>query len=197
MKIRIAEDRDAAAMLDIYAPYVRETGITFEYEAPSLHEFKCRMRKVLEWYPWLVAETEDCIAGYAYAGAFHERAAYRWCAETSVYVKQDMRRNGIGKNLYSALEQYLRLQGIVNLYAYIADTQKEDAYLPKGSVPFHRQLGFIEAAMFRQCGYKFNQWYDLICMEKQIGAHREDQPGIRSFRQIREEGLKQTKGDFP
>ena len=97
MRIRMAGLEDAAALLAIYAPYVRETAITFEYDVPSEKEFAGRIAHTLEKFPYLVAENDGEIVGYAYAGAFHPRAAYQWCAEMSVYVKRDARRMGVGR----------------------------------------------------------------------------------------------------
>ena len=107
IKIRVAKEQDAKEILDIYAPYVEQTAITFEYEIPSLIEFKQRIHHTLQKYPYLVAKMEGEILGYAYASAFHARAAYDWCVETSIYVKMDKKRMGIGVSLYRALELIL------------------------------------------------------------------------------------------
>ena len=105
--IRTAAAEDTKALLKIYTPYVKNTAITFEYSVPSEEEFKGRMEKILQKYPYLVAEMDGEIVGYAYAGAFHERPAYEWAAETTIYVKQDRKKLGIGKKLYDELERYL------------------------------------------------------------------------------------------
>ena len=89
--LRIASPADAEALLELYAPYVRETAITFEYEVPSPEEFQSRIRRTLEKYPYLIAEQKGRCVGYAYAGAFHARAAYDWAVETSVYVERGLR----------------------------------------------------------------------------------------------------------
>ena len=104
VRLRVARVSDAAALLAIYAPYVRDTAITFEYDVPGEGEFAARIEHTLEKFPYLVAEANGEIVGYAYAGAFHPRAAYQWCVEMSVYVKRDARRMGIGKKLYAAME---------------------------------------------------------------------------------------------
>ena len=98
--IRIAEEKDAKALLDIYGYYVENTAITFEYTIPSLEEFQERIRTTLEKYPYLVYEEAGKILGYAYVGAFNKRAAARWMVETSIYVKNDVLNKGIGRLLY-------------------------------------------------------------------------------------------------
>ena len=118
--IRTASPDDAAALLAIYAPYVQETAITFEYEVPSTEEFTRRITHTLEKYPYLVAEKDHTILGYAYAGPFHERAAYDWAVETSIYVDQNLKHSGIGGFLHDALENALKKQGILNMNACIA-----------------------------------------------------------------------------
>lgn len=100
IRIRVASPKDADALLEIYKPYVLDTAVTFEYEVPSTSEFRRRINNVLEKYPYLVAEDNGEIVGYAYACAFHERPACGWAVETSVYVKQERRKQGIGKHLY-------------------------------------------------------------------------------------------------
>ena len=99
LRIRAAAVEDAAELLEIYKPYVEHTAITFEYEVPSVEEFAARITKTLQKYPYLVAEYEGRLIGYAYAGAFKERAAYDWSIETSVYVREDMKRMGVGRAL--------------------------------------------------------------------------------------------------
>lgn len=183
--IRAADIQDAEALLHIYAPYVKNTAITFEYEVPSVEEFRDRIRHTLKKYPYLIAETDGELVGYAYASAFHERAAYNWAAEVSIYVKQEKKGLGIGGRLYEVLEQVLARQGILNLNACIAWPREEDEYLTRDSVNFHRHLGYQWVGEFHQCGYKFNRWYNMVWMEKQIGAHLEHQPEVRTFNEIR------------
>ena len=104
--IRTASPDDAAALLAIYAPYVLETAITFEYDVPSTEEFARRITHTLEKYPYLVAEKDHTILGYAYAGPFHERAAYDWAVETSIYVDQNLKHSGIGGLLHDVLKMH-------------------------------------------------------------------------------------------
>ena len=162
--IRMATPDDAEEVLDIYAPYVKETAITFEYEVPSVEEFRERIRKTLEKYPYLVAETEGQLAGYAYASAFKERAAYDWSVETSIYVKMGEHGKGIGSRLYTVLEEVLKKQHILNVNACIAYPHPE-------SERFHKKFGYKKVAHFTKCGYKMGQWYDMIWMEKLLREH--------------------------
>ena len=140
--IRTVSPNDAAALLAIYAPYVQETAITFEYEVPSTEEFARRITHTLKKYPYLVAEKDHTILGYAYAGPFHERAAYDWAVETSIYVDQNLKHSGIGGLLHDALENALKKQGILNMNACIACTPTEDPHLNNNSVEFHTHMGY-------------------------------------------------------
>lgn len=162
--IRGAKISDAEELLGIYGPYVRETAITFEYTVPTLEEFRDRMTKTLTRYPYLVAVQETEILGYAYASEFKNRAAYDWAVETTIYVKLDSHKSGVGKKLYLALEEVLKQQNICNLYACIA-------YPNPGSIGFHEHLGYQTIGHFSKCGYKFETWYDMIWMEKMIAEH--------------------------
>lgn len=179
MRIRVATVADAAELLSIYAPYVERTAVTFELATPSLEEFERRIAQTLEQYPYLVAETAGRrsgqvpeIVGYAYAGPYKTRAAYAWSVETSVYVHSGLRRSGLGRRLYRALEDALVAQGVLNLNACIAHAEEDDEYLTRASERFHEALGFRHVGVFRQCGYKFGRWYDAAWMEKHIGAHK-------------------------
>lgn len=183
--IRTAVKTDAAAIREIYVPYVEDTAITFEYEAPSVAEFAARITQILQRYPFLVAEEAGRVAGYAYASAFRPRAAYDWAAETSIYLRQDLRGNGLGKGLYLLLEDILKQQNVLNLYACIAYTDQEDAHLTNASVAFHEHLGYKLNGQFQKCGYKFNTWYDMVWMEKLIGEHRGQVPEVISFAKVR------------
>ncbi|MCR5754566.1 MAG: GNAT family N-acetyltransferase [Acetatifactor sp.] len=164
MEIRTAKTEDAPAILAIYAPYVEQTVITFEYDVPSLKEFENRIRTTLQKYPYLVAQQDGEILGYAYASAFKGRAAYDWSVETSIYVRMDSRHGGIGQALYSALEEALTAQHICNVCACIT-------YPNPASVRFHEHFGYKPAAHFHASGFKFNAWHDMIWMEKELCPH--------------------------
>jgi phosphinothricin acetyltransferase len=171
MKIRAATPDDAAALLNIYDYYVRETAITFEYDTPSVEEFEGRIRKILTRFPYLVIEDGSKILGYAYASAFHERAAYQWCAEMSIYLDKDARGAGLGRMLYEELESRLKSQGLLNLYACIGYPDEEDTHLTFASVKFHEKMGYKLNGKFTKCGLKFGKWYNMVWMEKLIGPH--------------------------
>lgn len=187
VKIRIAEENDAEKLLEIYAPYVLKTAITFECEVPSSEDFRNRIRTTLKKYPYIAVEKNGEILGYAYAGAFKEREAYDRAVETSIYVRTDRKKEGIGKILYNALEEMLKRQNILNLNACIAYPSAEDEYLDKNSVQFHEHLGYRLVGEFRQCGYKFGNWYNMVWMEKHIGAHAKTPEPIKWFSQYRAE----------
>ena len=181
---RAAAREDAAALLEISAPYVEKTAITFEYAVPSPEEFAGRIARTLERYPYLAAEAEGRIMGYAYAGPFKERAAYDWAVETTVYVREEAKRQGVGRTLYAALERCLAAQGVLNLNACVACPEREDEYLTRDSVDFHRRMGYRLAGEFRQCGCKFGRWYNMVWMEKHIGLHPADPPPVKPFSEV-------------
>lgn len=167
VKLRMANVEDAKELLAIYAPYVEETSISFEYVVPSVEEFKKRIENTLKNYPYIVAETDGKILGYAYASRFKERAAYTWGVETSIYVKRDNRQGGIGRILYETLEEILMKQNVLNINACIT-------YPNPDSIAFHERMGFKKTAHFHKCGYKLGEWHDMIWMEKFVGKHSED-----------------------
>lgn len=173
--IRTATAADAQALLNIYSPYVKNTAITFEYEVPSTEEFISRIEHTLQKYPYLVAEENGKLLGYAYASPFHDRPAYDWAVETSIYVDQNIKHRGIGYKLHDALENALQDMGILNMNACIAYPPKEDEYLDKNSVEFHSHMGYRLVGEFYKCGYKFHRWYNMVWMEKLIGEHQSDQ----------------------
>ena len=188
LTIRKAEIGDAQRILDIYAHYVRSTAITFEYDVPTLEAFLARMENTMKKYPYLVAEYGGEILGYAYAGAFYGRAAYGWCTEVTIYLSRTAQGKGIGKKLYTVLEEALGRMGVLNLYACIAvPNGEEDEYLTRNSAQFHAHMGYALCGTFTKCGYKFGRWYDMIWMEKRIGHHGEKQPPVRTFADVQKE----------
>jgi len=169
--IRNATIEDAEAILKIYSYYIENTAITMEYIVPTVEQFENRIRKTLENYPYLVAEQDGKIVGYAYAGKFHERAAFFRSAEVSIYLDREVHKSGLGRKLYEKLESKLKELGMLNVYASIAYTDNEDEYLNNNSTHFHEHMGYKQVARFNLCAYKFNRWYDLIWMEKFLGEH--------------------------
>ena len=168
----MATAQDAGRLLEIYGWYVENTAVTFEYDIPTVGDFRERIENTLRSYPYLVLEEEQMIRGYAYAGAFHPRAAYGRCVELSIYLENGYAGRGYGKALYDALTQKLQEQGFLNLYACISYPTQEDEYLTRNSAEFHAHMGFTWIGEFHQCGYKFGRWYNMIWMEKLIGEHR-------------------------
>ena len=179
--IRNATMDDAGRILAIYDYYVKNTAVTFEYNTPSLTEFKRRMEKTMLRYPYLVIEEDGVIRGYAYAGALNERAAYDWSCETTIYLDRTRRKCGMGCKLYEALEDALGKMGVLNLYACIGYPEQDDEYLTKNSAEFHAHLGFTEVGRFHKCGYKFGRWYHMIWMGKTIGEHRDNQRPVTNY----------------
>lgn len=161
MKIRMIEEKDIQAVLDIYKPYIETTAITFETEVPTYEEFVQRVNHKLEQFPWLVYEEEGKILGYAYASLMRERAAYSWDAELSVYLQEGNHGLGIGSKLYLVLEAILKEMNFVNLYGCIT-------YPNEKSVRLHQKLGYKEIGIFHNSGYKLGSWHDVLWMEKQI-----------------------------
>ena len=172
MRIERVLPGDAEALLEIYAPYVEETAVSFEYTVPTVSEFRRRIAEISAKFPYIKAVDGDgTILGYAYAGTFKARQAYDWNVETTVYVRRGVRRQGVGRQLYTALEQSLSGMGICNLNACIAYARTPDAHLDNSSMHFHAQMGYRLVGTFHDSGYKFGTWYDMIWMEKFIGAH--------------------------
>lgn len=176
MKIEKVTTKDAGELLNIYAPYVEETAITFEYDVPTTEEFERRISEIAKKYPYLKAVESGEIVGYAYANAFKNRKAYDWSVETTIYVKKDCKRLGIGKALYERLEAALKEMGIYNMNACIASPAQnvkngEDKHLNDDSFHFHCAMGFSIVGRFHNSGYKLERWYDMIWMEKMIGSH--------------------------
>lgn len=171
MIIRDVCVQDAPQLLAIYTPYVLNTAISFEYEAPSLQEFEGRIRSITATFPYLAAEEDGQIIGYAYAAPYHPRKAFMISAEASIYLDPRFHRKGVGHALYRELERRLTTMGITNLYALIAYTPADDPYLPRDSVYFHEKMGFTLVGHLHQCGLKFGRWYDMYYMEKIIAPH--------------------------
>jgi L-amino acid N-acyltransferase YncA len=152
--IRIAQSSDATSIARIYRPYVEETAITFEEEAPAAAEMEGRIAKVGVAYPWLVAEEEGEVLGYAYVSKYRERAAYRWSLETSIYVERESRGRGLGCALYGALIPIMRELGAATLYGVIT--------LPNPrSLALHARFGFEPLCTFAKVGFKRGAWHDV------------------------------------
>ncbi len=169
MRIRLAQETDAAAIARIYAPYVTDTPASFEIAPPQAEDMARRIRAVGAAFPFLVAVAAEEVAGYAYASRHMERAAYQWNAVLSVYVAGAFQRRGIGSSLCETLIGILRLQGMHNAYGNVT--------LPNpGSEGLLRNLGFRPLGVFTKTGYKCGQWHDVGWFEKRIGPCAVDPP---------------------
>lgn len=167
MGVRLANEKDYPAMLEIYRPYVENTRISFEYETPSVEAFKSRISSIAEKHPVLVYEEDGKILGYSYTADVFERKAYSWCAELSVYVERGCRGKGIGKRLVGAAEDITRFLGYKILYSLVTE---ENA----ASVAFHKALGYKQIAFFPNQGYKFGAWTGVVWFEKRLSANTEN-----------------------
>ncbi len=163
MSVRMATVADVPQILEIYAPYILETAISFEYKVPTLEEFTQRFLGITAQFPWLVWEEQGKILGYAYGSLPFERAAYGWCSEASIYLHPQAHRKGIGKKLYYVLENLLAAQGYKKVYAIITTANEP-------SVAFHKSVGYHHTATMPECGYKFGKWYGTVWMEKELSC---------------------------
>ncbi|HXS50911.1 MAG TPA: arsinothricin resistance N-acetyltransferase ArsN1 family B [Usitatibacter sp.] len=153
-RIRLVRREDAREIQAIYAPYVRDTVVSFEMEPPSVDEMARRIESILPWFPWLVWVEEGRVAGYAYASRHKERLAYQWSADVSAYVQRDFHRRGIGGALYRELLGLVRRQGFFNAYGGIT--------LPNAaSVALHESAGFEPLCVYRGVGFKMGRWRDV------------------------------------
>lgn len=170
MLIRHAHpDHDAAACASIYGPFVTGTAVSFEEEPPDPAEFAQRIAAISISYPWLVAEANGGVVGYAYASRHRERAAYRWAADVAVYVGDGCRGRGIGKGLYLELLSRLRHQGMRTACAGVT--------LPNAaSVALHESCGFQLVGVYRRIGFKLGRWHDVGWWQLELAPGDEDPP---------------------
>jgi phosphinothricin acetyltransferase len=167
-EIREVHIEDADRLVEIYSHYVLNTAVSFEYDVPSVDEFKERICHTKEKYPYLVCLKDNRIIGYVYAGPYSTREAYSWTVSTSIYIDKEYRRCGAGSMLYKALEEELKKRGIVNLLASVAYIDEEDEYLSHDSYKFHLREGYSEVAHMKSVGKKFGRWYDLMWFQKKV-----------------------------
>lgn len=188
-----AGPRDAQALLEIYAPYVKNTAITFECRVPSVPDFERRISTIGGFYPYLkLMDPQGRIQGYAYLCAFHPREAYRYCAETCIYLSPKVQGLGLGSMMYERLERCALKMNLIKLYSCIAVLnagETGDPYLANTSYEFHLKAGYFECGRFEKCGYKFGRWYSMVWMQKDLKT-QEGEPGqLLPFSQV----LKQEK----
>jgi phosphinothricin acetyltransferase len=175
--IRLATESDAPAVAAIYAPFCDLHVVSFEYTAPSAEEMAARIRTVTAQWPWLVLDAGGTVIGYAYAGRHRERAAYRWAVDTAVYVADGHRGRGVGRSLYDALFDLLRLQGYFKACAGIT--------LPNpASVALHEALGFRLVGIYRGIGYKKGAWHDVAWYEAGLQPERANPPPPRTLSDV-------------
>ncbi len=168
MHIRHAQPSDAEGCLAIYGPFAADTAVSFEDEAPSAQEFQRRIERVTRTHCFLVAVDDDEIAGFAYAGMHRERGAYRWATESSVYIAESHRGQGLGHALCEALFALLQEQGYRTVLAGITVPNP-------GSVALHRALGFEQVGTYRRIGWKAGEWRDVVWLALQLGPDTQEQ----------------------
>jgi len=177
MNVRFATPADAPAILDIYGPYITESTISFEYDVPTVAAFAERIRTIQQQFPYLVAEVDGKLLGYAYASRHRDRTAYQWSADTSVYVHPDGHRKGIARQLYTTLFDLLRRQGYYNVYAGIT--------LPnEPSESFHRSFGFEPVGVYTNVGYKFGAWHSVVWLQLSLQPHQLNPAAPVSVREL-------------
>ena len=170
--VRDASENDAPACAAIYAPYVRETAVSFEEEPPTSAQMAERIEAASRMHAWLVLEDEGRVVGYAYGGPHQKRAAYRFSCEVSVYVEQGRRRTGSGRALYEALFERLAARGY--LMAVAGMTLPNEA-----SAGLHRAMGFEPVGVYRRIGWKFGAWHDVAWMQRALGVEHDAPPELR------------------
>jgi phosphinothricin acetyltransferase len=176
--VRFATDADAPGVQAIYAPFVRDTAVSFEVEPPTVAEMGGRITTTLARWPWLVCADGGAVAGYAYASAHRDRAAYQWSADVTVYVAPSHHRRGVGRACYTALLRIVRLQGFHTAYAGIT--------LPNaGSVGLHETLGFTPVAVYREVGFKLGAWRDVGWWRLALAPPVPEPPPPRAFADVR------------
>ena len=171
LSIRPSRDDDVAAITAIYAHHVLHGTGTFETEAPSSADMAVRRADVLgKNLPYLVAEEDGEVLGFAYCNWFKPRPAYRFSAEDSIYMAQSARGKGLGAKLLAALSQAAEAAGVRKLIAVIGDSANA------GSIGVHRGQGFTHVGVLKDCGWKFGEWRDVVLMEKTLGKGSTTKP---------------------
>ena len=161
-KIRTVQLSDAEAILKVYAPFITDTCISFEYVVPSVEEFAQRIASISAEYPYIVLEENGEIVGYAYSHRYLERVAYSWDVEVTIYLAPKVQGKGLGVILYDALEKLMALQNIKNLYSCITGDNVH-------SIEMHRSMGYELIGTFPKAGFKHDRWLDVVWMAKAIG----------------------------
>ncbi len=175
--LRFAQpERDARRILDVYAPFIEDTAVTFEIDVPEEAAFEQRVLEIARAFPYLLLEIDGEVAGYAYAHRQAERAAYAWNAELTIYLSEKWQHRGLGRPLYALLMRLLEMQGYVNFYALITASNAD-------SLAMHERMGFVRVGFYPQTGYKFGQWHDVVILWRR--AHDEKPGPIRTIGGLR------------
>lgn len=180
--LRLAQEADAEELLKIYAPFVESedrnlSDVSFEYEVPTVAEFAGRIRDISAKYPYIVCEHEGRLIGYVYAHPYIPRAAYQWGAEVTIYLAPEGQGVGLGRIMYMALEELLRLQGVVAAYACVTQSNEH-------SVRMHEALGYKIVGTFNNTGFKHGHWLDMVWLEKRIAELPAQPAPIRSIKEV-------------
>ncbi|MEE1229591.1 MAG: N-acetyltransferase family protein [Phascolarctobacterium sp.] len=180
--MRAAMPQDAEQLLEIYTPFVISedcsvSNVSFELEAPSVEEFRQRIVDISSKYPYLVGEKDGQILGYVYCHPYRERLAYQWSVEVTIYLAPAGQGKGLGRVLYEAMEEILRLQGITMLYSCITLGNEH-------SIKMHEALGYRLIGTFSKSGYKNGQWLDTVWLEKQLQPCPKQPDNIKSWREL-------------
>lgn len=177
--LRLAKVSDAAALAEIYRPFVISddlsvSSVSFEYEAPNAEEFGKRIEAISQRFPYLVLLQDKAPIGYAYAHPFIERAAYQWGAEVTIYLAPTGQGKGLGVVLYEALEDLLRLQNVIHLYSCVTGSNVH-------SIGMHERMGYKIVGRFAKTGFKKGTWLDMVWLEKEIAPFPEQPELVKAF----------------
>lgn len=170
-RIRPVETGDIAAITRIYADAVLRATATFEIEPPDASEMERRQQALVsKGFPYFVAEWAGAVAGYAYAGPYHPRAAYRWTVEDSIYVAPEFHRKGLGTLLMTGLVAHLEARGFRQMIAIIGDSANA------ASIALHTALGFRRIGTLQSVGFKHGRWLDSVVMQRRLGRGDDTPP---------------------
>lgn len=176
-QICLVQDSDASSIADIYRPYVEQTSISFEYEAPTPDEMLHRIRTITTDYPWLVCLEGNTIVGYAYASTHRHRTAYQWSVESAIYLSQTFHNKGLAPILYKTLFSLLKLQGLFTVLAGITIPNDK-------SVNFHKKMGFTHLGTYKNIGFKFGKWHDTQWFELPLNDYTLTPTPPKKFQEI-------------
>lgn len=194
--IRLAEKRDVPGILEIYAPFILGTSVTFEEIVPDESSFWERIQEIMAEMPYLVCEIDGRIAGYAYASGYRSRASYRWSKEVTAYIHPDFQRKRVAEALYTSLHEMVRYQGVADMLAIITMPNRP-------SVAFHEHFGYRKCGEFSKVGYKLGQWQNVGWFELFLQDEKEapkdriiplhEITGLPIFQEAIQKGLNKLK----